>query len=67
MELWERRLNKLIRIIVKYWRPTIGSLTIIISVYLLVFKVITTESLAAIVAAMVAAGYIPKSKSSNDE
>ena len=67
MELWERRLNKVIRIIVKYWRPTIGSLTIIISVYLLVLKVITTESLAAIVAAMVAAGYIPKSKTTGDE
>lgn len=67
MELWQKRLNKVIRILVKYWRPTMGSLTIIISVYLLILKVITTESLAAIVAAMVAAGYIPKSKNADDE
>jgi hypothetical protein len=50
-------------IILKYWRPTIGSLVILSSVFALIFKQITTETLAAIVAAMVAAGYIPKSNS----
>jgi hypothetical protein len=48
-------------IILKYWRPTIGSLVILSSVFALIFKQINTETLAAIVAAMVAAGYIPKS------
>jgi hypothetical protein len=35
-------------------------LVILSSVFALIFKQITTETLAAIVAAMVAAGYIPK-------
>lgn len=48
-------------IIIKHWRPTVGSLVILSSVFALIFKQITTETLAAIVAAMVAAGYIPKS------
>jgi hypothetical protein len=58
-----RRVNKprqLLDIIVKYWRPTIGSLVILSSVFALILKQITTETLAAIVAAMVAAGYIPR-------
>jgi hypothetical protein len=38
-----------------------GSLVILSSVFGLIFKQINTETLAAIVAAMVAAGYIPKS------
>jgi hypothetical protein len=53
--------RKMLDIILKYWRPTIGSLVILSSVFALIFKQITTETLAAIVAAMVAAGYIPKS------
>jgi hypothetical protein len=53
--------RKVLDIILKYWRPTIGSLVILSSVFALIFKQITTETLAAIVAAMVAAGYIPKS------
>ncbi len=36
---------------------------ILVSIYLLIFKVITTETMAAIVAALIAAGYIPKAKS----
>ena len=35
---------------------------ILTSVFLLIFKVISTETLAAIVAALIAAGYIPKAK-----
>jgi hypothetical protein len=35
---------------------------ILASVFLLIFKVISTETLAAIVAALIAAGYIPKAK-----
>jgi hypothetical protein len=55
--------RRIIDIIVKHWRSTIGSLMILASVFLLIFKVISTETLAAIVAALIAAGYIPKSKS----
>jgi hypothetical protein len=40
-----------------------GSLVILSSVFGLIFNQINTETLAAIVAAMVAAGYIPKSSS----
>jgi hypothetical protein len=53
--------RQVLDIILKYWRPTIGSLVILGSVFALIFKQINTETLAAIVAAMVAAGYIPKS------
>jgi hypothetical protein len=55
--------RQVLDIILKYWRPTIGSLVILCSVFALIFKQISTETLAAIVAAMVAAGYIPKSNS----
>ena len=55
--------KKIFNIVIKHWRSTIGSLMILISIYLLIFKVITTETMAAIVAALIAAGYIPKAKS----
>lgn len=55
--------KKIFNIIIKHWRSTIGSLMILVSIYLLIFKVITTETMAAIVAALIAAGYIPKAKS----
>jgi hypothetical protein len=35
---------------------------ILVSIFLLIFKVISTETLAAIVATLIAAGYIPKAK-----
>jgi len=35
---------------------------ILASIFLLIFKVISTETLAAIVATLIAAGYIPKAK-----
>jgi hypothetical protein len=54
--------RRIIDIIVKHWRSTIGSLMILVSIFLLIFKVISTETLAAIVAALIAAGYIPKAK-----
>jgi hypothetical protein len=60
-----RRTNKsrrIVDIIVKHWKPTIGSLTILVAVFLLIIKKIEVETLAAIVAALLAAGYIPKSK-----
>jgi hypothetical protein len=55
--------KKIFNIIIKHWRSTIGSLMILVSIYLLIFKVISTETMAAIVAALIAAGYIPKVKS----
>lgn len=57
------KLRELLDIIIKHWRPTIGSLVILSSVFALIFKEISTETLAAIVAAMIAAGYIPKASS----
>lgn len=59
------KFRKVLDVILKYWRQTVGSLVILSSVFALIFKQIETETLAAIVAAMVAAGYIPKS--SNNE
>jgi hypothetical protein len=55
--------RKVLDVIVKHWRSTIGSLMILASIFLLIFKVITAETLTAIIAALLAAGYIPKAKS----
>jgi hypothetical protein len=52
--------RQVLDIIIKHWRSTIGSMVILASVFALIFKAISTETLAAIVAAMIAAGYIPK-------
>jgi hypothetical protein len=52
--------RQVLDIIVKHWRSTLGSMIILASVFALIFKQISTETLAAIVAAMIAAGYIPK-------
>jgi hypothetical protein len=54
--------RKALDIIVKYWRSTVGSLVVLISIFLLIFKKIEVETLAAIIAALIAAGYIPKAK-----
>jgi hypothetical protein len=56
----------MVDIVVKHWRSTIGSLVILSSVFALIFKAISTETLAAIVAAMIAAGYIPKAKTDDN-
>ncbi len=55
--------RRILDVIVKHWRSTIGSLMILVSIFLLIFKVITSETLTAIIAALIAAGYIPKAKS----
>ena len=63
-----RQLNKfqkIIDIVLRHWRKTIGSLMILVSVFLLIFKKISVETLASIIAALIAAGYLPKSN--NDE
>lgn len=53
--------KKIIDIVLKHWRKTIGSLMILVSVFLLIFKKISVETLASIIAALIAAGYLPKS------
>jgi hypothetical protein len=55
--------RRIIDVIVKHWRSTVGSVMILASIFLLIFKVINTETLAAIITALIAAGYIPKAKS----
>jgi hypothetical protein len=54
------KFRQAIDIIIKHWRSTIGSLVVLTSVFLLIFKQITVETLAAIVAAMIAMGYVQK-------
>jgi len=54
------KFRQAIDIIIKHWRSTIGSLVVLTSVFLLIFKQISVETLAAIVAAMIAMGYVPK-------
>lgn len=54
------KFRQAIDIIIKHWRSTVGSLVVLTSVFLLIFKQITVETLAAIVAAMIAMGYVPK-------
>ena len=60
-----KRTNKgrrIYNIILKHWRATVGSLVILASVFLLILKKIEVETLAAIVAALLAAGYLPKAQ-----
>jgi len=56
-----------IQIIIKHWRKTTGSLLVIVSVFMLIFKLISIETLAAIISSLIAAGYIPKSKDNESE
>ena len=59
--------KKIIDIILKHWRKTIGSLMILVSVFLLIFKKISVETLASIIAALIAAGYLPKSNDNENK
>ncbi len=52
-------------IVLKHWKATVGSLVILASVFLLILKKIEVETLAAIVAALLAAGYLPKVQDSD--
>lgn len=53
-------------IVIKHWRGTIGSLMVIAMVFLLIFKLITVETMAACIAALIAAGYLPKKKDDDE-
>jgi dolichyl-phosphate-mannose--protein O-mannosyl transferase len=63
-----KRTNKgrrIYNILLKHWKATVGSLVILASVFLLILKKIEVETLAAIVAALLAAGYLPKAQDSD--
>jgi dolichyl-phosphate-mannose--protein O-mannosyl transferase len=62
-----KKLKKILNVVLKYWRSTVGSLVVLVAVFLLIFKKIETETLAAIIAALIAAGYIPKAKNNEEE
>jgi hypothetical protein len=57
----QKKPKRIFDVFIKHWRKTIGSVVVLICVGLLIFKIISTETLAAIIAALIAAGYIPKS------
>jgi dolichyl-phosphate-mannose--protein O-mannosyl transferase len=60
-----KRTNKgrrIYNIVLKHWKATVGSLVILASVFLLILKKIEVETLAAIVAALLAAGFLPKAQ-----
>jgi hypothetical protein len=57
--------RRIYNIILKHWKATVGSLVILASVFLLILKKIEVETLAAIVAALLAAGYLPKAQDSD--
>ena len=61
------KFKKIALVVMKHWRSTIGSLLVLVSVLLLIFKKIEVETLAAIIGALIAAGYIPKPKNPNNE
>jgi dolichyl-phosphate-mannose--protein O-mannosyl transferase len=62
-----KKIKEILNVVFKYWRSTTGSLVVLVSVFLLIFKRINIETLTAIVAALIAAGYIPKSKKNEEE
>jgi O-antigen/teichoic acid export membrane protein len=51
-----------IDVILKHWRTTFGAVIVLISTFSLIFKFVSIEVYAAIISAMVAAGYLPKQK-----
>jgi hypothetical protein len=53
-------------IVVKYGKPTIGTLIVIICVFFVIFEKISIETLGGIVLALISAGLIPKKKESDD-
>lgn len=56
----------MIDIVRKYWKTTMGSLLVIVLVILRIFKQIDNETLVSSIAALVAAGYLPKRKDSDE-
>ena len=58
---------QIFKILLKYGKPTIGVTTVIVSTYLVMFKMISIETLTGIVLDLVSAGIIPKPKDLDDE
>lgn len=64
----ESKAMQVFKILSKYGKPTIGVTTVIVSTYLVIFKMISIETLTGIVLALVSAGILPKPKDDdNDE
>lgn len=63
----ESKAMKVFKILLKYGKPTIGVTTVIISTYLVIFKLISIETLTGIVLALVSAGIIPKPKDDDED
>jgi hypothetical protein len=63
----ESKAMQVFKILLKYGKPTIGVTTVIISTYLVIFKLISIETLTGIVLALVSAGIIPKPKDDNND
>lgn len=63
----ESKAMQVFRILLKYGKPTIGVTTVIISTYLVIFKMISIETLTGIVLALVSAGIIPKPKDDDED
>lgn len=63
----ESKAMQIFKILLKYGKPTIGVTTVIICTYLVIFKMISLETLTGIVLALVSAGIIPKPKDDNDD
>jgi hypothetical protein len=56
------RSKAVLDVILKHWRTTFGAVIVLISTFGLIFKLVSIEVYAAIISAMVAAGYLPKQK-----
>lgn len=63
----ESKAMQVFKILLKYGKPTIGVTTVIISTYLVIFKLISIETLTGIVLALVSAGIIPKPKDDDED
>ncbi len=61
------KLNALVSVFRKHWRSTFGAIFVIGATIALIAKVISIEAYAAIISAMVTAGYLPKKKKDEDE
>ncbi len=61
------KVKDILQIVLKHWRTTLGAAIVIVSTFLLILKVISIEAYAAIISAMVTAGYLPKKKSDENE
>lgn len=57
----------LLRIVQKYGKHTIGSLIVLVCLYLLILGKLSKETIFTVLAVLIAAGYLPKIKDDDDE